>query len=152
MPLNIWKSRIIRPLLINWFRDRIIPEISIDKIDPSDCIWIPHRLLIKINPLTVTNERPVLNCSLKVRGKTFLNEAALTGVDIMEKLVDLLNYFQTLLSLSHYSLWVCIFLVFSKFYPAKIMRREFTTLRWEPLFRTSFIWTTWPIVQTRLPG
>ena len=73
----------------------IISEISIDQINPSECIWIPHRPVVKTDPLTTTMVRPMFNCSLKVRGKPFLNEAAFPSIDIMAKLLDLLNYFRT---------------------------------------------------------
>ena len=73
----------------------IISEIAIDqKKKPSDCIWIRHRSLAKIDSLTTTKVRPVFNCSLKVRGKPSLDEAAFRGIDIMTKLLDLLNYFR----------------------------------------------------------
>ena len=51
--------------------------------------------MVKTDPLTTTKVRPVFNCSLKVRGKPSLNEAAFPGIDIMAKLLDLLNYFRT---------------------------------------------------------
>ena len=66
---------------------RIISEISIDQMNPYDIIWIPHSAVVKTDPLTTTKVRPVFNCSLKVRGKPSLNEAAFTGVDIMAKLL-----------------------------------------------------------------
>ena len=65
----------------------IISEILLDQINPSDCIWIPHRPVVKTDPLTTMKVRPVFNCSLKVRGKPSLNEAAFPGIDIMAKLL-----------------------------------------------------------------
>ena len=73
----------------------IISKISIKQTDQSDCIWIPHRPVVKTAPLTTTKVRSVFNCSLKVRGKHSLNEAAFLGIDIMAKLLDSLNYFRT---------------------------------------------------------
>ena len=72
----------------------IISEISIDQINPSDCIWIPHLPVVKTDPLTTMKVRPVFSCSLKVHGKPSLNEATFPGVDVMVKLLDLLNYFR----------------------------------------------------------
>ena len=66
----------------------IISKISIDQIDLSDCIWIPHRPVVKNDPLTTTKVRLVFNCSLKVHGKPSLNKAAFPVVDIMAKLLD----------------------------------------------------------------
>ena len=73
----------------------IISEISIDKIYSSECIWIPHRPVAKTDPLTNTKVRPVFSCSLKVRGKPSLTEAAFPDINIMAKLSNLLNYFCT---------------------------------------------------------
>ena len=73
----------------------IVSKISLDQINPSNCIGISHRPVVETDPLTTTKVRPVFNCSFKVRGKPSLNEAAFPGVDIMAKLLDLLNYFRT---------------------------------------------------------
>ena len=51
--------------------------------------------MVKTDPLATTKVWQVFNCSLKVRGRSSLNEAAFSGVDVMAKLLDLLNYFQT---------------------------------------------------------
>ena len=72
----------------------IISELNLRDINPSAHVWIPHRPVIKNDPLTTTKVRPVFNCSLKAHGKPSLNEAAFPGVDIMGKLLNLLNYFR----------------------------------------------------------
>ena len=61
----------------------IVSEISIDKIKPSNCIWIPHHPVIKTDPLTTTKVWPVFNYSLNLSGKPSLNEAAFPGVGIL---------------------------------------------------------------------
>ena len=40
----------------------IIYEISLDQVNSSDCIWIPHRPVVKTDPLTTTKVRPMFNC------------------------------------------------------------------------------------------
>ena len=94
MSLRISRKHITRPYADQLARG-IISEISIDQIKPSFCIWIPHRPVFKTDLLTTTKVRTVFNCSLKVSGKPSLNEAAIPGVDIISKLLDLLNYFWT---------------------------------------------------------
>ena len=57
----------------------IISELNLNYINPSAHVWIPHRPVIKNDPLTTTKVRPVFNCSLKAHGKPSLNEAAFPG-------------------------------------------------------------------------
>ena len=71
----------------------IIEEIP-HGYEPEQHIWIPHRPVIKEDPLVTTKVRPVFNCSLKVGGKPSLNEAAYPGIDLMNNLTALLNYFR----------------------------------------------------------
>ena len=66
-----------------------------DDFKPDQHIFIPHRAVIKSDPLTTTKVRPVFNCSLKIKGAPSLNEAAHPGPDMMSDLVGLLNYFRT---------------------------------------------------------
>ena len=63
--------------------------------DPEEHVWIPHRPVIRDDPLATTKIRSVFNCSLKTRGAPSLNEAAYPGTDLMGDLVGLLNYFRT---------------------------------------------------------
>ena len=86
---------------VNVFNDQlstgIIEEIKIDSsFDHRNHIWIPHRPIIRVDPLVNTSKiRPVFNASLKVNGLPSLNEAAFGGVDLLNSLVGLLNYFRT---------------------------------------------------------
>ena len=63
--------------------------------DPEEHVWIPHRPVIRDDPLATTKIRSVFNCSLKTRGAPSLNEAAYPGTDLMGDLLGLLNYFRT---------------------------------------------------------
>ena len=72
----------------------IIEEIPPPK-NPDNSKWIPHRPIIKADPLVNTKIRPVFNCSLKVKGLPSLNEAAYQGTDLLNNMFSLLNYFRT---------------------------------------------------------
>ena len=72
----------------------IIEEIPPPK-NPDNSKWIPHRPIIKADPLVNTKIRPVFNCSLKVKGLPSLNEAAYLGTDLLNNMFSLLNYFRT---------------------------------------------------------
>ena len=75
-------------------RLNIIEEITPD--NPQDHIWIPHRPVIKTDPISgVVKIRPVFNCSLKTGGSPSLNEAAYPGTDLLNNLFGLINYFRT---------------------------------------------------------
>ena len=72
----------------------IIEEITSEDADSH--IWIPHRPVIKDDPLLgVVKIRPVFNCSLKTGGAPSLNEAAYPGKDMLNSLFGLINYFRT---------------------------------------------------------
>ena len=72
----------------------IIEEIPFG-FNPDDHIWIPHRAVVKRDPLVSTKVRPVFNCSLKTGDSPSLNEAAFPGTDLMNSLFDLLQYLRT---------------------------------------------------------
>ena len=58
--------------------EEIFPE------NPLNHVWIPHRPVIREDPLVKTSKvRPVFNCSLKLGGAPSLNEAAYPGIDIL---------------------------------------------------------------------
>ena len=63
--------------------------------NPEEHVWIPHRPVVRDDPMATTPIRPVFNCSLKTRGDPSLNEAAYPGTDLMGDLLGLLNYFRT---------------------------------------------------------
>ena len=75
----------------------IIEEIPIDSnFDFKNHVWIPHRPIHRVDPLVnSTKIRPVFNASLKIKDLPSLNEAAFAGIDIMNSLLGLLNYFRT---------------------------------------------------------
>ncbi|XP_076039460.1 uncharacterized protein LOC143024532 [Oratosquilla oratoria] len=79
-------------------QDGIIEQIEIDFSDEkvNNHTWIPHRPVIKMEEQVSTKIRPVFNCSLKTdKNLPSLNEAAYTGVDLMESLLKLLFCFRT---------------------------------------------------------
>ena len=63
-------------VLMQQLQDNIIEEIPLDNIDINNCVWIPHRPVLKYDPQVTTKIRIVLNCSLKVQNSPSLNEAA----------------------------------------------------------------------------
>ena len=74
----------------------IIEELNISDINTSEHIWIPHRPVIREDPLVKTTKiRPVFNCSLKTSAKPSLNEAAYPGIDLLNPLLDLLIHFRS---------------------------------------------------------
>ena len=69
-----------------------IPEPS----DPNKSIWIPHRPIVRTDPLVASTKiRAVYNCSLKVKGSPSLNDAAYPGKDMLNDLFGLVQYFRT---------------------------------------------------------
>ena len=56
---------------------------------------IPHRPIIKADPLVNSKIRPVFDCSPKVKGLPSLNETAYQGTDWLNNMFSLLNYFKT---------------------------------------------------------
>ena len=63
---------------------------------PCQHIWIPHRPVIKTDPLVCnTKIRPVYNCSLKVGNAPSVNEAAYPGTDLLNDLLGLVLYFRS---------------------------------------------------------
>ena len=76
--------------------DGIIEEISVKPSEYHQKIWIPHRPVIKLDEQVTTKIRPVFNCSLKTnRELPSINEAAYTGIDLMNNILDLLFYFRS---------------------------------------------------------
>ena len=71
----------------------------IEEIYPKDFQkhkWIPHRAVVKQDPLVKTTKiRAVYNCSLRVKGLPSINDAAFPGVDCLNPLLGLLTYFRT---------------------------------------------------------
>lgn len=72
----------------------IIEKIDVSPENYHKFIWIPHRPVIKMDPVVTTKIRPVLNCSLRVGDAPSLNDAAYTGVDLMANLSKLLLQFR----------------------------------------------------------
>lgn len=66
-------------------------------MNPTEYVWIPHRPIIRLRDtvLATTEACSVFNCSLKTNKGPSLNEAAYAGIDIMNELMGLLNYFGT---------------------------------------------------------
>ena len=60
----------------------IIEKIEVEPKDFKNYVWIPHRPVIKDDPVTTTKIRPVFNCSLKTGNKPSLNEAAFVGINL----------------------------------------------------------------------
>ena len=76
--------------------DGIIEEIKVKPSEYNDKIWIPHRPIIKMDEQVTTKIRPVFNCSLKTSKELpSLNEAAYTGVDLMNNILELLFLFRS---------------------------------------------------------
>ena len=74
----------------------IIESLNFNDIDEKEHVWIPHRPVIKEDPLVKTTKiRPVFNCSLKNGGAPSLNEAAFPGVDLLNPMLGLLVHFRT---------------------------------------------------------
>ena len=82
---------------LSLFDNRGITLIEkIDRTKYKSHIWIPHRPVIRIDPLVLTAKiRLVFNCSLERKGLSSINEAAYTGTNIMTDLFGLLQYFRT---------------------------------------------------------
>ena len=78
----------------NVFQDQldlvIIEEISL--ANPEDHIWIAHRPVMRTGNVKV---RPVFNCSLKTGGAPSINEAAYPGIDSLNDIFGLINFFRT---------------------------------------------------------
>ena len=76
--------------------DGIIEEIKVKPSEYNNKIWIPHRPVIKMDEQVTTKIRPVFNCSLKTNKELpSINEAAYTGIDLMNNILELLFYFRT---------------------------------------------------------
>ena len=76
--------------------DGIIEEIKLKPSQYKDEIWIPHRPVIRMEDQVTTKIRPVFNCSLKTSKELpSINEAAYTGIDLMNNILELLFYFRT---------------------------------------------------------
>ncbi len=76
--------------------DGIIEEIKVDPSEYKNKIWIPHRPIIKMEEQVTTKIRPVFNCSLKTdREAPSLNEAAYTGIDMMNNILNMLFLFRS---------------------------------------------------------
>ena len=74
----------------------IIEEIKVKPSEYKDKIWIPHRPIIKMDEQVTTKIRPVFNCSLKTEKELpSLNEAAYTGIDMMNNILQMLFLFRS---------------------------------------------------------
>jgi len=76
-------------VLLNQVSDGILEEIPASEIGQSDHVFVPHRPVVKEESST-TKVRVVLNCSMKVRDSFSLNEAAYSGIDLVNNLFQLL--------------------------------------------------------------
>ena len=64
--------------------------------NPNKHVWIPHRPIVRNDPLVKnTKIRPVFNASLKVGNSPSLNEAAYPGKNLLNELLSLIQYFRT---------------------------------------------------------
>ena len=70
--------------------DEILEPVSLNYSKLHEHIFIPHRPVIKTAENVTTKVRIVLNCSLKVDDTPSLNEAAYSGVDLINNLLELL--------------------------------------------------------------
>ena len=70
--------------------DDILEPIELDSLNVEEHVWVPHRPVIKSENNVTTKLRVVLNCSLKIGDTPSLNEAAYSGVDLMNDLLQLL--------------------------------------------------------------
>ena len=69
---------------------------KITSSNPKDHVWVPHRPVIREDPLVKTSKvRPVFTCSLKSGNAPSLNEAAFPGIDLMKPLLGLVQMFKT---------------------------------------------------------
>ena len=66
-------------------------------VSPDDFdkyIWVPHRLLIKKDPVCTTKIRLVFNCSLRTGNRPSLNDCVYPGVNLFTEMWDLLLKFR----------------------------------------------------------
>ena len=70
--------------------DDIIEQLPLEKIDPYDHVWVPHRPVVRTEEQVTTKLRLVLNCSLKIGNSPSLNECAYPGVNLLGNLFELL--------------------------------------------------------------
>jgi len=77
-------------VILQQLSDGILEEISIDDIEISDHVFVPHRPVVKMESNVTTKVRLVLNCSMKLGSAPSLNEAVYTGVDLVNNLLQLL--------------------------------------------------------------
>ena len=68
----------------------IIEEVPISQLNIENHKFVPHRPVIKTEDNVTTKLRVVLNCSFKVGNSISLNEAAYTGIDLVNNLLQLL--------------------------------------------------------------
>ena len=81
--------------------DGIIEEIKVSPSQYNNYTWIPHRPVIRTQGQVTIKIKPVFNCSLKTsKDLPSLNEAAYTGIDLMDSILKLLFYLRT----NHYAM------------------------------------------------
>ena len=73
-----------------YLKDDVIELISLENVDYSENVFIPHHPVIKNEENVTTRIRIVLNCSMKVDKNPSLNEAAFPGMDLLGSLFCIL--------------------------------------------------------------
>ena len=59
-------------------------------------VWVPNRPVVRDSDLvSSTKIRPVFNCSLKIKNSPSLNEAAYPGIDLINNMYHLLQWFRS---------------------------------------------------------
>lgn len=72
----------------------IIERINVSPDDFKKYIWVPHRPVIKKDPISTTKIRPVFNCSLRTGGKPSLNDCVYPGINLFTDMWELLLRFR----------------------------------------------------------
>jgi hypothetical protein len=78
-------------------RAGIIEPIKVDSdFSPDDYKWLPHYPIVRQDELVNTTRiRPVFNCSYKSNGNPSLNDASFAGIDLVNKMLDVIMYART---------------------------------------------------------
>ena len=75
----------------------IIEPIQVNsEFSPDNYKWLPHYPIVRQDDLVNTTKiRPVFNCSYKTKGSPSLNDASFAGVDLVNKMLDVIMYART---------------------------------------------------------